>query len=271
MKNLRMCLLFVTILSLTKVTAQASFSLAPSLCAGATTSVSVNTGTLSAIAYSWAALPAGPVFSSPSSASTTIYFPTAGVYTIGAGFFTGTAYSYTFNIITINPSPTVSASASNVTLCTGQSATLTASGATTYSWGPSGSLNTTSGTSVIASPLSSTVYSVTGSIGACSASISVPLTVINFAPGSVSITPSQSAICAGFMATLTAFGASNYTWTGSNLTTPLYQQSVTAGPGTYTVVGASGGCSASASTNDWIKPSFSDHCYAIESYYLYYK
>ena len=53
-------------------------------------------------------------------------------------------------------------SATTFTLCLGESATLIASNATNYSWSPATGLNTTTGTTVIATPAASTVYTVTG-------------------------------------------------------------------------------------------------------------
>jgi|GEM_PF-1438500 len=53
-------------------------------------------------------------------------------------------------------------SAATFTLCQGESATLIASNATNYSWSPATGLNTTAGTTVIATPTASTVYTVTG-------------------------------------------------------------------------------------------------------------
>ncbi|MBL7773034.1 MAG: hypothetical protein JNM95_09245 [Chitinophagaceae bacterium] len=62
-------------------------------------------------------------------------------------------------IVTVNKTaPTVSNSATATSICSGQSTTITATGANTYSWQP-GSL---SGASVIVSPTSTTTYTVTG-------------------------------------------------------------------------------------------------------------
>ncbi len=59
--------------------------------------------------------------------------------------------------ITVNALPTVSVTTSGSLICTGQSATLTVSGANTYSW------NTAStNTSIVVSPVSNTTYTVTG-------------------------------------------------------------------------------------------------------------
>jgi gliding motility-associated-like protein len=58
-------------------------------------------------------------------------------------------------------------------------------------------------------------------------------------------------VCPGFTSTLTAYGAQTYTWTGYTFTTasspqtttigPISQQTISAPPGTYTVIGSNGG------------------------------
>jgi hypothetical protein len=55
--------------------------------------------------------------------------------------------------------------------------------------------------------------------------------------------PGANSVCAGFKATITAFGANSYTWTGSTFTAPVFNQSIAAGPGTYTVTGNTHTCS----------------------------
>jgi hypothetical protein len=80
------------------------------------------------------------------------------------------------NII-INPSPNVSIIPSVPSICVGESVTLTASGATTYSWSPATGLSATSGASVTASPTATTTYTVTGTTDGCSAAQNVTVTV----------------------------------------------------------------------------------------------
>ncbi len=60
--------------------------------------------------------------------------------------------------ITVSASPVVSAVSSSSTMCTGQTITLTASGATTYTWMP----GSVTGNPIASSPTVSTTYSVTG-------------------------------------------------------------------------------------------------------------
>ncbi len=65
--------------------------------------------------------------------------------------------------VSVNANPTVTAVTSLSLICTGQTASLTASGASTYSW------NTSATTSVVAvSPTVTTSYTVTGTANGCS-------------------------------------------------------------------------------------------------------
>ncbi|MBA3664487.1 MAG: T9SS type A sorting domain-containing protein, partial [Bacteroidetes bacterium] len=76
--------------------------------------------------------------------------------------------------VSVIASPSVSVSASSNTICTGQSVTVTASGANSYSWN-TGSTQS----SVAGSPTINTVYSVTGtsSLTGCGTSVNINVTV----------------------------------------------------------------------------------------------
>jgi len=86
------------------------------------------------------------------------------VYTSGIYKDTLTAKNGCDSIITINltvnPSPILTVSP-NVTIVSGNSTTLTASGFGTFSWSPPNGLDITTGQSVIASPIQTTTYCVT--------------------------------------------------------------------------------------------------------------
>lgn len=131
--------------------------------------------------------------------------------------------------ITVNPSPTVTTTASSDTICVGASSTLTAAGASTYSWMP-GSLI---GTSVIVSPATTTTYTVTGTSAlGCTNTATITITV-NPLPTVVANT-SASAVCAGSPVTLSGSGASSYTWTGGVIDAVSFVPPSTS---TYTVTG----------------------------------
>jgi hypothetical protein len=115
-------------------------------------------------------------------------------------------------IFTVTPSASVTAMASNTAVCLGNSSTLTASGAPSYTWNP-GNLT---GSVVVVSPTVATTYTVLGGSGTCTGSAVQALTV-NPSPA-ISISPSQS-ICAGVVGviTLTTSSAGNtFTWNPGN-------------------------------------------------------
>lgn len=59
------------------------------------------------------------------------------------------------------------------TICKGSKQTITASGATSYTWAPATGLDVTTGAVVLAKPTSTTTYTVTGDGGACSKTVTI--------------------------------------------------------------------------------------------------
>ncbi|MCO5260232.1 MAG: PKD domain-containing protein [Crocinitomicaceae bacterium] len=103
------------------------------------------------------------------------------------------------------PSIPVVTASPDVTICPGVSTTLTATGATTYLWDNGAG----SASSASVSPSSTTTYTVTGTTTGCTATDQVVVTVA----GSITITTSPDvAICSGQSTTISASGASTYSW-----------------------------------------------------------
>lgn len=115
---------------------------------------------------------------------------------------------------------TLTVTATPGSICSGGNATLTATGANSYTWAPAATLNTLNGPAVVANPTATTTYTVLGTNSAGCSNASSPATVsvaIIATPGLIVNSPT---ICAGQSATLSVSGASSYTWnTGSNLST----------------------------------------------------
>lgn len=109
----------------------------------------------------------------------------------------------------ITPSPNLVLTG-NTNLCAGESTTLSANGATSYSWSPSAFLNTTSGPIVNLTPSANITYLITGYNGICAdtASISVK---IGTSAVKLSVSGKTSA-CQNTTTILTASGALNYEW-----------------------------------------------------------
>jgi hypothetical protein len=136
---------------------------------------------------------------------------------------------------------------SSLTICVGASTTLTASGANTYSWSPATGLSSSTGSSVIATPATTTTYTVigTGEYG-CTNNASVTVTI----PPLLMVSPS-STICSGTFTSLIASGASSYGWSPAIGLSTTTEGSVIASPTTttiYVVVGTdTNGCTQSKS------------------------
>jgi len=138
-------------------------------------------------------------------------------------------------------------SGSPTSICPGGSSNLTASGADTYLWSPVSTLNISAGSTVVASPTSTTTYTVTGTANSCTDTASVVVEVMSAINVNVSATPST--ICTGESSSLNATGASSYTWSPSSGLNQTTGNSVSANPNvttTYTIIGTTGSCTDTA-------------------------
>lgn len=123
----------------------------------------------------------------------------------------GCASSANFVVVTV-PGPTLNVSASSNLICGGESATITAGGATTYTWSNSANTN-----SIAVTPASTSIYTITGTTNNCDATQTVQISVLN---ASVAVS-GPTAICSGATATLTASGADTYTWSNGFQTSSI--------------------------------------------------
>jgi hypothetical protein len=204
------------------------------VCAGSAATIIAN----GASNYTWVP---GPVFSPTLIASPTVNtsYTVTGINTFGC------AKNKTVWLFPTNSIPTVVV-AGNLTICSGKSTTISASGANTYSWSTT-SINVAT---IAVSPSTSTSYSVVGtnSLGCNSTSI---FTVTVYASPSISITGNNT-ICAGEQTTLSVTGASNYTWSITNYTS----QVITVKPLTtavYSVISTNSfGCSGTNSISVFV-------------------
>ena len=128
--------------------------------------------------------------------------------------------------------------ANNATICAGQSATLTATGASTYSWSTGSTAS-----SIVVSPSSTTSYTVGGSnIGTCIQSNRVVTVTVNNAPTANAGAP-KDLTCSATATVLSGSGGGSYSWSGpgilsgGNTASPTVNQ-----PGTYTLVVTTSGC-----------------------------
>jgi gliding motility-associated-like protein len=200
----------------------------PTICSGQSATLSA----IGATSYTWSNGAIGNnIVVSPSS---TTPFSVTGTN----GSCTGSSTTTVF----VNPLPSVTVNSS--TICAGQTASLTATGAASYTWN-----NGTASNTLLDSPLSNNTYTVTGSTLGC----------INTAIASVSVTPipvitiSTSTICAGQTATITPSGATTYTWNTASSANPL-TVSPTSNT-TYSVIGTTNNCSSTETVVVFVTPN----------------
>lgn len=203
------------------------------LCAGSSLSLSASATSTLAPGYLW---------SGPNSYTSSLQNPVisaaaasvSGVYTVTATNACGSASAAVS--VTVNALPVVAANTTSASVCTGQSITLSGSGANTYTW----SNGVTDGAAF--APAASNVYTVTGTSNNCSNQATVSITV-NTTP---TLSVNAPTICAGSTVALVSSGAATYTWSSSASTASIsVSPAVTTN---YTVTGANPGCSSSLTT-----------------------
>jgi len=140
--------------------------------------------------------------------------------------------------VSVNDLPTVTASSTGSTVCSGTAVTLTGGGATTYVWDNS----VVDGTAFVPSVSSS--YDVVGTdANGCTNTASVTVSV-NDLP-IVTASSTSSTVCSGTAVTLTGGGATTYVWDNSVVDGTAFVPSVSS---SYEVVGTDvNGCTNTAS------------------------
>jgi PKD repeat protein len=174
--------------------------------------------------------PAGGTWSGTGVSGTSFTPSTAGAgnfiltYSIGSG----TCLSTDTIRVTVNALPNVTVN--STTICSGQQTTLTANGATTYSWSPGGAATPT----ITVSPTSSITYTVSGTVTATGC--------INTAQGSITVNPlptvnagADQQFCNGTTPVALVGTPAGGTWTGTGVSGNSFTPSV-AGVGTWPLV-----------------------------------
>ncbi|MGZ3864084.1 MAG: T9SS type B sorting domain-containing protein [Bacteroidia bacterium] len=237
--------IFVIALFFTKVQAQCPVTITPtatSVCAGDTTSLTA----AGSSTYTWSAN-AGSVVG-----ATVVVLPVSNtVYTVTADNGTGCISTQTVAIV-VNSLPALTVTASPASVCPGGSSTLTASGATSFTWDANAGGVTTASATV--TPAVYTTYTVTGSNGTCSTTAVVDVAIS--ATPTISVIANPVNVCASGTSTLSASGASSYTWSsGGTFPTTTVNPSATT---VYTVTGInSAGCTGTQTVSVGVTPFLS--------------
>ncbi len=142
-----------------------------------------------------------------------------------------------YKTVRVDNTPIVNAGP-DVTICRGQSIQIGATGATVWQWSPLQGLSCTTCANLVASPLVTTSYVVTGSFGAlCRANDTIRVQVIQ--PFNMTVSPTTT-LCIGDSVPLFATGAYTYSWSpavslnNANISNPIAKPTATT---LYQVVG----------------------------------
>ena len=207
------------------------------ICASASTVLTAS----GASSYSWSTASG---LSCTNCANPTATPATTTTYTVTG---TGGGCSNTATVtVSVNALPTISAGA-NVAICTGGSTTLTATGGASYTWTAASSLSCTSCSSPVATPATTTTYTVTGRNGNNCANTATVTVSVNGTPAAIT---GAANVCAGLSTTL-GCGTTGGTWTSTNTTVA-------------TVAASTGIVSGLAAGTTLISYTASSGCYATK-------
>ncbi len=206
------------------------------VCAGSNLTLTASGATT----YSW-----NPIAATGSVVITTPTVTTT--YSVVGTDLNGCIGQTTVNVL-VSPIPTLTASASATSICVGTTVTLTANGSGTYTWNPTGLTTAT----ITDTPTLTTTYTVSSSNSFGCIGTSTVTVVVNTVP-SLTVSPINATVCSGYATTLTALGATNYTWLPSGNTTSATVETPTVNT-TYTVIGANGVCSSQFTVDVFVTP-----------------
>jgi gliding motility-associated-like protein len=177
--------------------------------------------------------------------SQNINITTSGIYYVTVSDSCGSKTD-TINV-TFSNTPIANAGADQ-TICSGNTVTLNASGGTNYSWSPSAGLSSNNSANPLASPTSTTTYTVIVSNGLCTSIDSVTV-LVNNSP--IADAGNGATITYGQTITLSGLGGNTYSWAPgtelncTNCQNPVASPSATT---TYTlIVTDNNGCTSADS------------------------
>ena len=210
----------------------------PTICSGA--SAVLNGG--GAVTYTWTSL-SGQI------TNNTAFFPTvSGSYTVRGTSAIGCTASAVANV-TVLLTPTITPVVTPTAICLGTTATLSATGATGYTWSPGTGLNNPT---AVVSPSLPTLFTLFRSNGVCTSTANVFLQVNPIPNVNAFATP--TVICVGDPTALNVIGAISYTWLPGNFSASNFTLFPNASTN-YTVTASNGSCTASSVVQLSVNPS----------------
>jgi hypothetical protein len=124
-----------------------------------------------------------------------------------------TTQNFSF-VVSQNNNINLNITASNNSICAGESVTLTASGGSNYSWNNDPALSTNDGSIVTASPTATTTFTVEDNTGSCTGTSSITIQVVDNPTTNLSY---NTTVCEGDNLILTSSTMTgDFIWTGPN-------------------------------------------------------
>ncbi len=205
-----------------------NFALSASVIASPT--IAVNSGTICS-GNSFVIVPSGAISYTFSAGTATVSPIVTTTYTVvGTGSLGCPGTNSAISTVSVIITPTITLS--SAAICSGQSFTLSPSGASTYTYLNGGPVIT---------PSITTTYSISGSNGSCLSTNTAVVTItVNTTP-TVVVSAFNNTICAGTSNTISASGAATYTFNPGNIISSAAVISPTIST-TYTVTGSVGVC-----------------------------
>lgn len=157
---------------------------------------------------------------------------TTTVYSVTAGTNAGCLSATKTITVVVNPKPTLTVTSTNTVICSGNSVTLTGSGASTYTW--TGSV----ANGAAFNPTTTNTYTVTGTSASGCTNTAVTSVSVNTSPTVAISSVSNPIICSGNSSTITPSGASTYTLLNTGASGTSFNVSPT-GTTTYSIAGTS--------------------------------
>ncbi len=150
--------------------------------------------------------------------------------------------------IKVKKNPVVTVNPINTSVCAGTGTTLIASGAISYIWNPSSGLNANNRDTVLATPVGTTSYIVTGTSNGCSASATANIAVIQYV--TVKAAP-DTTVCNKSNSIQLSGSPQNGTWNGPFISTSGVFNASAANTGNFKVyyTAGPGVCTSTDSTN----------------------
>jgi gliding motility-associated-like protein len=116
-------------------------------------------------------------------------------------------------VVEVLPLPELAVTPASVTLCSGDSIQLTASGAESYSWSEASLFDCDTCATALLSPINSTTVILEGTLGLCNASIQIPVQVLEWPVAQIT---ADTSICEGDTIALLGSGGINYLWSNGD-------------------------------------------------------